>query len=127
MAHDLVLSGTTVAWYVTVVTNSRITYVLSVGSATIQNCRKTCFIVICAKGKKIESFHLFVSSSVHVIFCSAMYFEIQAFVIPVILSVLSAVIDGIKVCFYESERHNDVSGQKIRQDQKQALRGKSKE
>lgn len=46
--------------------------------------------------------------------CSAVYFEIQAFVIPVILLVLIAVIDGIKYVFHESERHHDVSGQKIR-------------
>lgn len=56
VARDLVLSGTTIAWYVTVVTNNRITYVLSVENATIENCRKTCFIVICAKGKKMNFF-----------------------------------------------------------------------
>ena len=51
-------------------------------------------------------------ASIHVVICFAVYFEIQAFVIPVILLVLIAVIDGIKYVFYESERHDDVSGQK---------------
>ena len=71
VAHALVLSGTTIAWCVTVVTNSRRTCVLSVGSATIQNCRKTCFIVICAKGKKIVIlFSCFVDCFIHVVICS---------------------------------------------------------
>ena len=51
-------------------------------------------------------------SSIHIVICSAIYFEIQAFVIPVILLVLIAIVDGIKYVLYESERHDDVSGQK---------------
>lgn len=51
-------------------------------------------------------------ASVHVVICSAVCFEIQAFVIPVILLVLIAVVDGIKYVLFESERHDDVSGQK---------------
>lgn len=58
--------------------------------------------------------------------CSAICFEIQAFVIPVILLVLIAVIDGIKYVFYESERHHDVSGQKIRPEAS-IREGKNKE
>lgn len=81
MAHDLVLSGTTIAWYVTVVTSSRITYVLSVERATIQNRRKTCSIVICAKGKSLESLHSkrFVSSSVRVVIRSTVRFRALGF------------------------------------------------
>lgn len=60
------------------------------------------------------SAEVLVCSSIHIVMCSAIYFEIQAFVIPVILLVLIAVTDGIKYVFYESERHHDVSGQKIR-------------
>lgn len=65
-------------------------------------------------------------ASVHVVICFAVYFEIQAFVIPVILLVLIAVIDGIKYVFYESERHDDVSGQKNKTRSKH-WEGKKKE
>lgn len=102
VAHGLVLSGTTIAWYVTVVTSSRITYVLSAGSATTQNCRKTCFIVTCAKGKETVAPRVFRQLPRGI--ALGVYPRSQPSV-P-----LSAAVGGMESPFPESERCEEVKG-----------------
>ncbi|KAF2983670.1 hypothetical protein EK904_005598 [Melospiza melodia maxima] len=52
VAHEQVVSGTIIVWYVTVVTNSKTTYlVLSVKNCASKTSRKICCIVTCAKGE----------------------------------------------------------------------------
>lgn len=54
VAHEQVVSGTIIVWYVTVVTNSKTTYlVLSVKNCASKTSRKICCIVTCVKGKNL--------------------------------------------------------------------------
>lgn len=115
VAHGLVLSGTTIAWYVTVVTSSRITYALSVGSATIQTCRKTCYIVICAKGKKAAS--RCGAPPVPCLCACALLCPpcAPSFVTPVPLFMLSAALSGMTFVFTHPEGERKGMGKRYGQ------------